>query len=68
LTVLLFPGFGPEYSAIAGSAKTGLTVTLFLIGAGLSRDVIRSVGLKPVIQGVALWTLISSASLFVIAR
>jgi uncharacterized integral membrane protein (TIGR00698 family) len=66
LLVSAFPGFGPEYSAIAGSAKTGLTVTLFLIGAGLSRDVIRSVGLKPVIQGVALWTLISSVSLFVI--
>jgi uncharacterized integral membrane protein (TIGR00698 family) len=68
LLVSAFPGFKAEYSIITRAAQTGLTVTLFLIGAGLSRNVIRSVGLKPVIQGVALWTLISSVSLFAITH
>lgn len=35
-------------------AKAGLTVTLFLIGCGLSRKVLKSVGFKPLIQGVVL--------------
>ena len=33
-------------------AKMGLTVTLFLIGAGLNRNILKSVGLKPLVQGV----------------
>lgn len=44
-------------------AKIGLTVTLFLIGAGLSRSVLQSVGIKPLLQGVALWVFIAVASL-----
>ena len=37
---------------LTGFAKAGLTLTLFLIGCGLSRKVLQSVGLKPLIQGV----------------
>lgn len=44
-------------------SKVGLTVTLFLIGLGLSRKVFSSVGLKPILQGVVLWLLISIPSL-----
>ena len=51
---------------IVSISKTGLTVTLFLIGAGLNRSVIRTVGIKPMIQGVILWILISVSSLLVI--
>jgi len=47
------------YGAVVHLAKTGLTLTLFLIGAGLSRDALRSVGMKPVAQGVILWVVIS---------
>ena len=39
-------------------AKKGLTVTLFLIGAGLSRKVIKQVGVRPMVQGVVLWIFI----------
>lgn len=49
-------------------AKTGLTATLFFIGAGLSNSVLRVVGLKPYVLGVALWVVIASASLYVIAH
>lgn len=47
-------------------AKTGLTLTLFLIGSGLSFKVIKSVGVKPFLQGVILWVAISSVSLWAI--
>ncbi|WP_317129500.1 YeiH family protein [Hymenobacter jeollabukensis] len=47
-------------------AKIGLTVTLFLIGAGLSTKVLKAVGPKPFMQGVLLWLTISAASLWVI--
>ncbi|MDB4926716.1 MAG: putative sulfate exporter family transporter [Mucilaginibacter sp.] len=47
-------------------AKAGLTLTLFLIGAGLSRKVLASVGLKPLLQGVVLWIIISSAALYAV--
>jgi len=68
LTVSAFPSFGPVYSGITRAARTGLTISLFLIGAGLSRDTIQAIGLKPVLQGVTLWALVSSASLFAITR
>ena len=47
-------------------AKTGLTVTLFLIGAGLNRSVLKSVGLLPLLQGVLLWVSIAIGTLLVI--
>lgn len=47
-------------------AKKGMSMTLFLIGSGLSLDVIRYVGFKPLIQGVLLWLVIASVSLLVI--
>lgn len=47
-------------------AKAGLTLTLFLIGAGLSRTVLLSVGLKPFLQGVLLWIGISAGALYAI--
>jgi len=45
-------------------AKSGLTLTLFLIGSGLSRGVLKSVGLKPLVLGVILWSIISTTSLW----
>ncbi len=47
-------------------AKAGLTLTLFLIGAGLSLKVMRNVGAKPLILAVILWILISVGTLLVI--
>ena len=47
-------------------AKSGLTLTLFLIGAGLSRKVLLSVGLKPLLQGVTLWIAIAGAALWAV--
>ncbi|WP_158988788.1 YeiH family protein [Mucilaginibacter sp. L196] len=47
-------------------AKMGLTLTLFLIGAGLSRKILVSVGFKPLLQGVALWAAISITALYAV--
>lgn len=44
-------------------ARKSLTITLFFIGASLSRDVLKSVGIKPLIQGVLLWIIISLSAL-----
>ncbi|RBN51581.1 putative sulfate exporter family transporter [Flavobacterium psychrolimnae] len=57
----------PQMESIAphlvSVSKIGLTITLFLIGAGLNRNVLKSVGLKPLAQGVLLWTFITIATL-----
>lgn len=49
-------------------AKAGLTLTLFLIGAGLNKKMLQSVGIKPFIQGAILWVLISGISLWFITN
>lgn len=47
-------------------SKKCLTLTLFFIGAGLSKSVLRSVGIKPLIFGILLWIIISVVSLIVL--
>ena len=47
-------------------ARAGLTLTLFLIGAGLSRTVLLSVGFRPLMQGVLLWIIISATALYAV--
>jgi uncharacterized membrane protein YadS len=61
-----FPQLKDAYSIIVKIARQGLTVTLFLIGAGLSIKTIRSVGIKPLFQGILLWILISVLSIVTI--
>ena len=53
---------GP-FDIIVQAAKIGLTVTLVLIGAGLSRRSIASVGARPLVLGVLLWIVISVTAL-----
>jgi len=47
-------------------AKIGLTVTLFLIGTGISVATIKRVGHRPLLQGIVLWLLVSVGSLWLI--
>lgn len=51
---------------LTGIAKAGLTLTLFLIGCGLNRKLLLSVGFRPLIQGVVLWGIISAAALWAV--
>ncbi|MDA8428622.1 MAG: putative sulfate exporter family transporter [Geobacteraceae bacterium] len=57
------PQYGQYWNGLAAIAKQCLVVTLFLIGAGLSREVLRQVGVRPLLQGVTLWLLVSSLTL-----
>ncbi|HQW56628.1 MAG TPA: putative sulfate exporter family transporter [Saprospiraceae bacterium] len=59
--------FVQDYSYILTTiAKSGLTLTLFLIGCGLSRKVLSAVGVKPLVQGIVLWVVISLVSLWAV--
>jgi len=46
--------------------KLGLTVTLFLIGTSLSRETLKQVGFRPLLQGLLLWIIVGSVSLIAI--
>ena len=40
-----------------------MVLTLFLVGLGLSRDAVRTVGARPLLLGVGLWVVSATASL-----
>ena len=61
-----FPVAQPIYDVIVIVARKALVVTLFLIGSGLSMEVIKSTGVKTLLQGLSLWIIISAASLITI--
>lgn len=56
------------YYYIKKIAKHGLILTLFLIGSSLTRHDIKAVGIKPMIQGVLLWIIISVSSLLAVMK
>ena len=58
----------PALDAAARGARWLLVLTLFLIGAGLTRATLRSVGTRPLVQGVILWIAVAGLSLFVVWR
>lgn len=57
------PAGEAAWSTLTGAARKGLTVTLFLIGAGLSREALRDVGWRPMLQAIILWVIVSVTSL-----
>ncbi|NRT14721.1 putative integral membrane protein (TIGR00698 family) [Flavobacterium sp. 28A] len=67
IVAMLLNTFIPQTAIVAPTivllAKIGLTVTLFLIGAGLNFNRLKSVGIKPFLQGVLLWGFIATAAL-----
>lgn len=61
-----FPQGAPVYDVVTAAARQGLVLTLFLIGASLSRKTIKTVGVRPFIQGFVLWVAVTAVSLGVI--
>jgi uncharacterized integral membrane protein (TIGR00698 family) len=51
------------YLVLSHLGRLGLTVVLFLIGTGLSKETLRRVGVRPFLQGVFLWVIVATASL-----
>lgn len=68
ILAMLLNSYVPKVSVFApyvvNFAKIGLTVTLFLIGATLNISTLKSVGVKPLLQGVLLWIFIAALALF----
>jgi uncharacterized membrane protein YadS len=60
------PAGAPVYGWLSKIAKIGLTVTLYLIGSGISIATLKQVGHRPLIQGIILWLLVSVTSLYLI--
>lgn len=50
-------------SGVNQLAKYIITLSLFFIGAGLTRKTLKAVGVRPLIQGILLWITISCMSL-----
>jgi uncharacterized integral membrane protein (TIGR00698 family) len=48
------------------AGRRGLTATLFLIGTGISIATLKTVGWRPLLQGVILWLVIASVTLYLI--
>jgi uncharacterized integral membrane protein (TIGR00698 family) len=60
------PGLNPYSKAVFELGRMGLTATLFLIGSGISRPLLREVGWRPLAQGIILWIVVGVASLCLI--
>jgi uncharacterized integral membrane protein (TIGR00698 family) len=57
------PAVAPVGHAVAGFSKRLLVLTLFLIGANLTWETIKQVGLRPLLLGSSLWVLVGSLTL-----
>jgi len=60
------PALAPAYPALKHLGIIGLTVTLYLIGTGLSLATLRTVGVRPLLQGIVLWIMVATGSLALI--
>lgn len=60
------PQSGEVFSALYRLGRAALTVVLFLIGTGITRNTLREVGARPLVQGVGLWIVVASLSLWAI--
>jgi uncharacterized integral membrane protein (TIGR00698 family) len=58
--------FQSAYPVLKHLGGIGLTVTLFLIGTGLSMKTLRDVGVRPFLQGILLWLFVAVGSLTLI--
>lgn len=65
--VTFIPNLQAAGHQLESIAKHLLVLTLFFIGSNLTKETLKSVGFKPLIQGVLLWLLVASASLAAIS-
>lgn len=61
--VTFFPVLSEAGEWVAYAARRDLVLTLFLIGANIHADVLKSVGFRPFVFGVLLWLLVAIISL-----
>ncbi len=57
------PSLEPAGQSAAAFSRRLLVFTLFFIGSNLTLETLKKVGLRPLVQGLALWALAASGSL-----
>jgi uncharacterized membrane protein YadS len=57
------PATLPLFDGASSVARTALVLTLFLIGANLTRAQLRAVGVRPFVHGLVLWLIVGVATL-----
>lgn len=62
----MLPEFTSEFDQLALLARRGLVLTLFLIGAGLTPELLRGLGWKPMAYSALLWVLVSAVTLLIV--
>lgn len=62
------PAIQPVAYWFEQGARRLMVLTLFLIGAGLTKSTLRAVGAKPFVQGMILWICVSALTLAAIAQ
>ena len=62
----LLPAYTGAFGVLNHLGRIGLTVTLFLIGTGLSKQTLAKVGVRPLLQGVILWAIVGTTTLALI--
>lgn len=62
------PAFDQIWDGLYTVAKQALVMTLFLIGAGLTKTVLRQVGVRPLLLGIVLWVIVAAVTLTLIVE
>ncbi|EAT17252.1 YeiH family protein [Desulfuromonas acetoxidans] len=57
------PRWEPAWHSVATVARHALVLSLFFVGAGLNRNLLKKVGARTLTQGVTLWLIISTLTL-----
>ena len=57
------PSLAVAGHAVSALAHRVLVVTLYLVGLGLSRSALRTLGVRPLLQGVGLWAIMAGGTL-----
>jgi uncharacterized integral membrane protein (TIGR00698 family) len=58
----LLPHLGAIFRTLSGLGRTGLTATLYLIGASLSVASVKEIGMRPLLLAVVLWVVVGTVS------
>ncbi|MBB6610536.1 putative sulfate exporter family transporter [Pontibacter sp. Tf4] len=59
-------GLSEVYGWLTMLARKGLVISLFLTGAGISMSLLRTISIRPFLQGVVLWLVVATGSLLAV--
>lgn len=59
----VLPQYIEFWQLLADLAKQALVVTLFLIGTGMTKSVLKAVGARPLVLGALLWVIVAAGTL-----